>query len=509
MIDQFFGKTFRIGLVVLLGFYLMALFGYFVGFEPYLLFVAGMFVLVVSLNRLEYGVYLAFLELFSNPHGQLISTQISGFQLSLRMVVFLTVMLVALIVFVRNTKNRPQLNGRFKMFIPLIVAVIVGFFVGFIQNNFALAFSDGNAYLYLLYLVPILMIRWDSDKQRELLQLLAAGAVWTILLSIVILYVFSHFNEVVLQTSYYFLRDLRIAEITNLGGGVYRVFMQTQFFVITFLFLLIAMFTQSKLPKRSQLFILALPIATMLVSLSRSFWVGIAVACFVFLGLLVVYVKPSVKSWGKIFIGILTSSLLAVVLLTAIVLFPIPQQSTSGADLAEALSKRTTETDDVAISSRWNLLDPMFASITSHVFEGSGFGASVTFESDDPRVREISEDGTWTVVAMEWGWLEQWLKMGILAPIGLVALFALITKRLLAYVWTDRLWLGVGLISSLAFLAVTHFFSPYLNHPIGLGMILFVIPFLPQTKKAEAVEATPQALLLKNDQVGVVATKTN
>jgi hypothetical protein len=52
----------------------------------------------------------------------------------------------------------------------------------------------------------------------------------------------------------------------------------------------------------------------------------------------------------------------------------------------------------------------------------------------------------------------------------------------------DRAWLGVGLIASLVMLYVTHIFSPYLNHPLGIGFLLFLVPFM-QTKASAFAEA--------------------
>src|SRR3989338_6559016 len=59
-------------------------------------------------------------------------------------------------------------------------------------------------------------------------------------------------------------------------------------------------------------------------------------------------------------------------------------------------------------------------------------------------------------------------------------------KRLWAYRWTDQAWIGLALVTGIVFIYGTHFFSPYLNHPIGLGYMLFLIPFLPNKEQAES-----------------------
>jgi hypothetical protein len=113
---------------------------------------------------------------------------------------------------------------------------------------------------------------------------------------------------------------------------------------------------------------------------------------------------------------------------------------------------------------------------------GNGFGASVTFTTDDPRARAIYTDGTWTTTSMEWGWLEIWMKMGILGPIGFLVLFFAFVRSALLYRAIEHTWMGTWILASLVFLFATHFFSPYLNHPIGLGTILLFWIFLPSNR---------------------------
>jgi hypothetical protein len=57
-----------------------------------------------------------------------------------------------------------------------------------------------------------------------------------------------------------------------------------------------------------------------------------------------------------------------------------------------------------------------------------------------------------------------------------------------------RYWIVVGLAGGVVMLYVTHIFSPYLNHPIGLAFMLFILPFFPwdehEVAQDEAVEET-------------------
>lgn len=214
-----------------------------------------------------------------------------------------------------------------------------------------------------------------------------------------------------------------------------------------------------------------------MIGLSRSFWLGIAVALAPLVFLSVKLIRPS---WKKFFsAGGFSAAAggLGALLLVLIVLFPLPYRVGQANELSALFSSRASDMSDVAVSSRWKLLPELWKEITVNPLLGSGFGEEVTFQTDDPRVRAFSPDGTWTTYSLEWGWLELWFKMGILGPLAFLWLFFGLLKGL----WSDKsrpAWLTVGLTAGLSMLYVTHFFSPYLNHPLGLGFILFIVPFL-------------------------------
>ena len=132
---------------------------------------------------------------------------------------------------------------------------------------------------------------------------------------------------------------------------------------------------------------------------------------------------------------------------------------------------------------------------------GSGFGETVTFISDDPRLRAVNPSGEVTTYRFEWGYHDLWLKMGILGLLGfgwlLVTVVSVSLKSALRR--DQHFWIVVGLASGVVMFYATHIFSPYLNHPIGLGFLIFVLPFLPWKEsspvQAEAVGAISLAPL--------------
>ncbi len=476
--DQFFGKTFRLSLVILIGLFLLAIVAsVFQWSFPILLFIGLLMTILTAQNPMR-GIAGVFLELLSNPHGYLISTNIFV-PLSLRMTVFIGFFLGYLLYLIR-VKTLPRFSfSQILVILPLTTAVILGMIRGILLQNPLDAFQDGNAYFFLLYAIPIFSLSWKSSDKLRILQIFAAGAIGNVLASLGILYVFSHFEVGFLRIAYVFLRDVRFAEITDLGMGVYRVFLQSQFFVFAFSALLIPFFFSLSSRKERFHFVLVLGslLTVFLLSLSRSFWVGMSVATLALVALLL-RTRFTKAVWRSFLAHGLLSAILAVFLILFVTVFPFPTQRLGARDLASAFKMRTQE--DVAIFSRWKLLDPMRSTVNEHVLLGSGFGTTISFVSDDPRVREINPDGFWSTYAMEWGWLELWIKMGILGPLSFLFCFFWIVKRFLQEPKTEHGWIGIGLVSGLVFLFATHFFSPYLNHPIGLGYILLTIIFLPE-----------------------------
>ncbi|KKT71797.1 MAG: hypothetical protein UW63_C0008G0023 [Candidatus Uhrbacteria bacterium GW2011_GWF2_44_350] len=483
----------------LAGFFLIAL-GVFHNFgEPIALVIIGLGVFALTLWKLEFGIFVAFAELFANSHGHLISTSVGGFSLSLRMVVFLVVMLawVGLLIF-KKTKLSLK-DNRLIWFAPLFVAVIIGYTVGFSQNDFRQAFDDGNAYFYLAYLFPILSIEWNNSRLRILLQVFAAAAIWVVILTLGLLYEFTHFPAWMLSRSYTFIRDTRTGELTRMTDSIFRIFLQAQFSPIALTFLLAPWLWLKDFEKKSRFWlvlILSCLVGTILIGLSRSFWVGILLGLVPFIILLIKLLKPGFKKLiGSAGLGA-SSGLIGAVILVLIILFPLPYRMSSAGELSSLFSSRAGDLGDVAISSRWNLLPEMWQEVVVSPILGSGFGEEVTFKTDDPRARSISPDGTWTTHAFEWGWLDLWLKMGLLGPLAFLWLFYGLLRGLLTQ--SNRpAWLTVGLVSSLVMLYATHIFSPYLNHPIGLGFILLVVPFL-ETENKFVLFRLPQGIRLES-----------
>lgn len=486
MRSQFFAKPFWITLAGLVAAFAASalVFDTQLVLPALILVAAGTFLL--ALKNLELGLAVAFAELFANSHGHLMFASVSGFQIGLRMAVFVAVMLAWLVLVIAGKQKLICSTNKLKIFIPLFIAVALGFIIGFIQNGVGDAFADGNAYFYLAYIFPILSSQWSATNRRMILQVLTASAVYIVVLTSGLLYLFSHFlDQAFMGEVYRFIRDTRTGEMTQMDSGIFRIFIQAQLTAVI-AFLVFTPFLWIKKIGRNAwlctLVVLSLMFSVILISLSRSFWVGLLAAALAFVVLLVKFLWPGWPQVGKAIGSHLLSKILAIVILGLVILFPIPKPTLSLSDLTSVLSSRSSTVSDSAIDSRWKLLDPMLGQIKQAPLLGSGFGQKVEFITDDPRIRAANPDGLYQTYSMEWGWLELWLKMGLLGPLAFLFLYAMLVRGLWPYLFSKNAWVGLGLISSLTLIFATHVFSPYLNHPLGLGFILFLVPFI-QTKK--------------------------
>ncbi len=484
MIQTFLGKPFRYTLAAFVGLFALSMIGYFANVSLFLLALLCLGTAAATFRKLEYGLAIAFLELLSNAHGYILYDTIGGVRTSARMVIFLGVFLGWGIALLLRRSVIQWNDSRSTPFIPLALAVAIGGAVGLTRRSAVEVFQDGNAYLYLLYLLPVLSVKWDEVKKRIVLQMLAAATVFTAAASLFILYAFTHLSQSFLRVMYVYLRDIRFAEMTHMGMGMYRIFEQTQVFAIVFGFLVFERLFENLTHRNRQALIALLTGAFVcfFIGMSRSFLVGMLAATCVYLVWFLGGKRMVLKQWLTGIGSVLLSAGLAWVLIYGAVLFPFPHTRAAGEYLTGVFGDRAAGTD-VAVSSRWNLLPPMLAEIKTNPLLGSGFGQTVQFVTDDPRIRALYPDGLWTTSSMEWGWLELWVKMGIMAPIGFVVLFLSVIFALRRTFSTEQAWRSLWVCAFLIFLYVTHIFSPYLNHPIGIGLILVAILFLPETNE--------------------------
>ncbi len=478
---------------------------------------------IIAYRSLPHALAFAMIEIFVGGHGHLITAEAFGFSVGIRIAIFGGVMLGWFALAMRGKIDLRIVAKRDLPWTLLLLAIFMGFITGFFRNGFEPAFDDMNGYMTIAYLLPVWSIVWTPERKRLLVQVLGVSAVWVASTTLAMWYAFTHLPPQGITTLYRFVRDARLAEATILSGPdwfvrllpggdwYFRVFEQGQFVTFAFEFVLIAAalwMVKEQWPRRI-VWLHALMFVAIIAGLSRSFWMGFVaglVALFV-MGLLD---RQSFKQWVRTKMLGMFAGLLAIAALWIAIALPVPSRP----DLSNSPYYRGDDDDtrELAVSSRWNLLGPMMEKISEEPLWGSGFGTPVTFVSDDPRVREINPSGEWTTYRFEWGYHDIWLKMGIPGLAAFVWFFGVMVyagwrqlkeKR-------DARWITFGLIAGVTALYATHAFSPYLNHPIGLGFLVLTVPFLGWNRKNDAliekvvIEKAPVLGALPRPQVGVV-----
>lgn len=445
----------------------------------------------ITKRSLAWGLAFAMMEIFIGGHGHLIDVSIGGATLGIRQGIFVAVMLGTLYHIGMNHIRPRFVAERDLPFVFLAGAIVLGTISGFARNSIGAAFDDMNGYATFAYLLPVSMILWTQEAKRVLLWTLSLSATWVASSSMVLLYAFTHLPVQGIWALYGFVRDARLAEVTILSGPAwlvgtlingpwyFRVFEPAQFCVMTFTLVLFGalMFVAKDWRTR---WMIAVPMTAMLAidiaGQSRSFWLGLLAAVMV-LAIVGIAEKIPVKEMLKMKATGAVAVLVAILSLWMLVVVPVPSRP----DLTNSPYYKGDKdsTRELAVSSRWNLLGPMMTEIGKNPLWGSGFGTPVTFISDDPRIRAMNGTGEWTTYRFEWGYQDIWLKMGVPGLLAFGLYFVTILRAAYrSFVEKEETrWLTMSLASGVIALFVAHIFSPYLNHPIGLGFMVFVLPF--------------------------------
>jgi hypothetical protein len=441
---------------------------------------------ILSLIKLEWGIYIVLAELFIGSKGYLLSYPFGSFSISLRLGLFLAIFLAYIIWVIRDRKIKFFQSKLWPYYTAFLFFMAVALLIGYLRHNeLKNIFYDWNGYLYFGLLFPIMQCINNKQKIYNILQVLWAAITALIIKTLLLLFIFSQTNYfgILVLALYKWVRDTGVGEITKQPNGFYRIFMQSQIYLIIIFFIGLSILTLlnfREIRKKNWwlIFILtSLSLLTIFLSYSRSFWLGSLCILFVFFLALIFVFKIKFKKIIIIVIILLAVFSMDYGLILGIINLPLPGNSAISA--GSLISERTQDpTQEAAGSSRMELLKPLLNKNIEHAILGSGFGTTVTYKTKDPRALEQNPSGNYTTYAFEWGYLDLWLKLGI---IGSAAYLLLIWKIFQAGYKKitinnniqDKTIIFGSLLGFLAILVI-HFFTPYLNHPLGIGWILIV-----------------------------------
>ena len=422
--------------------------------------------LFLTYKNLENGLLILFTELIIGSKGHLFELG----PVSIRMIIFAIIMFFYLIKLL-NKEERLKIIKQIKEFKPWRYLAVLAFFVvgsllvalGY-HNSYANIFSDFNAWLFFLLFFPIIFVYKDAKLivYERLLSVVVAAFLWLGLETLIILYIFTH-NLTIISDLYLWLRRTGVAEITPTLGSWPRIFIQSQIYSA----IALVMLPFLNIKKMSTWLLITLAWSACLLSMSRSFWLAIIIVLAGGLLLQLIFFVWK-KLWSKIFI-ISGGFLAAIILILFIVFFPIPKPGSFSAD--SFINRVSLDSGEAAVASRWSLLPVLWHEIIKSPIIGFGYGKTITYKSSDPRVLQTNPDGEYTTYAFEWGYLALWLKLGLLGLLSyLVFIFISVYQGLLK--WRQNNILAGILSLGILVLVIVNFFTPYLDHPLGIGYLL-------------------------------------
>lgn len=489
---QFFGKESLWWMLTALVVYLLAALAW---WQPFLtlplLLAAGITVAVLTKKDFVLGLGILFLELIIGGHGLLLHADIGVGLLTLRHVVFLGFFAG----YALRLLMRQEFLKSFHATIALLGFVLwlsFAFLVGGLENGWSVSFDEFNSFFYFALLIPIFGHAWTHTEKRSVLTAAFAGIAFLALSTLLFGYTYGHVPGKVMNIPYMVYRDARVTEVSlqvvqNPPAGIvqflmapwldaypywYRIFNPSQVFFLVGLCLYGAyalLHGVDQSIRKHWILIVSLLAAGLFVGMSRSLILALGVSVsMLFASLLVLRrVVPVPKFAGAV--GAATVSVaLAALIFVLVAALPIPTRP----DLRDATFYATSAgtTRQAAVTSRWSLLEPLHEAIVRSPIVGYGFGKALTYNSADPRI--IAETGgAYTTYRFEWGYHDLMLKIGI---VGL-GLYLYLLYRLFGHAiraWRTLPWLHMGLSAAVLAVGVAHVFTPYLNHPLGIGIIL-------------------------------------
>ncbi|MHB8903661.1 MAG: O-antigen ligase family protein [Patescibacteria group bacterium] len=483
----------KVGFIVL-SLFLLDLISYLAFFNLSLLKISFIIIVLagvaLTIYKLEYGILILLAELLIGSKGYLFYWPIGERMIPIRMVLWAMVMLVFAIKFLNQFIRSGRASEYYqkiinfsylKYFALFGLFIIIGVINGFLRGHSYLnIYSDFNAFIYLLLIFPAIVI-YTSGKEKDasdkkqadifsnLKMIFLGGAIYLSLETLILLFIFTH-NLNIAPDIYAWLRKTLIGEMTPTLSGWPRIFIQSQIYpIIAFLFIA---FKEEF--KKNNILLAALFLSSALISFSRSFWLALAVT--IIFSLILIWRYQGFKKLSLLFLKIGSAGILSFLIIYIVAIFPYPKMGAFNADFLNRISNG----GESAISSRWSLMPELFKEIKREPILGQGYGATVTYKSSDPRILQDNPSGIYTTYAFEWGYLDLWLKIGLLGLLSyFILLFVLIKK---SFKKKNINYLNLGLGTGLVFLTLTHIFTPYLNHPLGFGFLIIASCLIPLTR---------------------------
>ncbi|PIS05035.1 MAG: hypothetical protein COT81_03190 [Candidatus Buchananbacteria bacterium CG10_big_fil_rev_8_21_14_0_10_42_9] len=422
------------------------------------------------------GLLIILAELFIGSFGRLYVYEFGSINIPIRYALFLIIILPFYwlnrkpIMSLRWVKII-QRNFFYLNYAVFLALVSLGIILGLLFNT-STVLQDANAWGYFA-LLPIFLVTVKVKHLPKIIAVLTASVTWLTFKTTVTTFLFSY-NLAYLGSPFYrWIRDTRVGEITYISGTLYRVFIQSQIFSLITFFIFLALFLwlyqKSELEKfiRWLIFAIIATSFTVFLSQSRSFWVSGLATLAIFI---VYYLFQEKLNLKKLFFVI--SFLIVLIFFNGSMIYVF-----TGTPPIQVIKARVENIgQEPGGSSRRNQLLPLINEIKKRPFFGHGFGKQITYESNDPRVRALTTNGQYTTYAFELAYLDVALKIGLLGLLAYLILLGYIGFKLFLISLADNTYrpIYIGLLFGLVALVSAHAFTPFLNHPLGIGYVLIL-----------------------------------
>ena len=498
------GKSFRFALLLIILAEAISFWGFlFPSFSSVAMVVTCVLVFILAFIRYDLALLVLLAELFIGSQGGYLFTfgLEGGLSLSLRMGLFLAIFgawaiktVLAIIRRLRKQDDYGDLSWLTSMketgilwpYLGLLVIFAFSAVRGLISNGFGDMFFDANGYAFFAIL-PAIVAGFRDLKLSPAVGVLFAAVAASVLKALFVFYVFSHRMLYVASPIYIWIRDTRVGEITIMTGDFYRIFFQAHLFglLLAVVGTAIAAYAISWRSNqyRCPLMMISWVAVALVLGLSRSFWFGVFFGALT-LTTVFIWSKAKASVWKRTFVLAMVAVVVAITVLVGTYAIPFPKKGAEFS-LASLLGNRVTSLDDSAANSRWALLPILNKAGMVHPILGSGFGTRVEYQTSDPRTLADNPDGLYSTYSFEWGYHDLWLKIGLIGLIVygwfLYALMrpiaAIVRKNRAAYQSSEaasgkmKAVVSLGLLAAIIALLATNIFSPYLNHPLGIGTL--------------------------------------
>jgi len=348
--------------------------------------------------------------------------------------------------------------------IVIFIGSIAGIINGYSFHDIFLSVNGWGMWILLLGIPLYTSLQWKRYMRPLVHFYIGLSTVFSIV-TIITFIIFSYGYTSLTEVWYSVIRHGGFGEITHVTDAYYRVFLYSIIWQIPLL--LLSIFNVLKGNALFTNFLTgSIALITIMLSLSRSVWVGTSIAFIWMLLGAFLYIRQTftVKNFF-IRVGIILSCCVfatSVLHFLAFTVNPMYQGQTTPSRLVS---------DDMAGQSRMSLLDPLLARVRESWFTPSGFGTGVAFISYDPRVRAHNPSGWKWARAFEWGHLGLWLQLGLGGYIAFILAWVQVCLIPLKKIWHTEnfpLWS----VAALALLIV-HIATPYIDHPLGITLAIF------------------------------------